>query len=57
LSDLELLHRKMRLIEKWMLFVDKRQLEILGRIYKLEQQNSYYPTKEEIRNIKIGLTD
>ena len=27
------------------------------RVKKLEQQNSYYPTEEEISSIKVGGTD
>ena len=35
-----------------------RQLtDLNNRVKKLEQQNSYYPNKEEIRNIEIGGTD
>ena len=31
--------------------------ELQGKVKKLEQQNSYYPTEEEISSIKVGGTD
>jgi len=31
--------------------------ELKGRVKKLEQKDSYYPTEEEIKNIKVGGTD
>ena len=31
--------------------------DLRKRVKKLEQQDSYYPNEEEIRNIKVGLTD
>ena len=31
--------------------------ELKGRVKKLEQSDSYYPSKEEIANIKAGGTD
>ena len=30
---------------------------IIKRVKKLEQKDSYYPTKEEIPHIKVGGTD
>jgi len=35
----------------------ERIADLQEKVKKLEQKDSYYPTKEETRNIKIGLTD
>ena len=32
-------------------------VDLRKRVKELEQKDSYYPTKEEIRTIKIGGTD
>lgn len=31
--------------------------KLKNKVKKLEQQNSYYPIQEEIKNIKLGGTD
>lgn len=35
----------------------KGMKDLKSRVKTLEQNNSYYPTKEEIRDIKVGGTD
>jgi len=32
-------------------------IRLKAKVKKLQQQDSYYPNEEEIRNIKVGLTD
>ena len=32
-------------------------VKLKAKVKKLEQQNSYYPTEEEINSIKVGGTD
>jgi len=36
----------------------KKQIETLSKkVKKLEQEDSYYPTEEEVRDFKVGGTD
>jgi len=54
LTDLNNMVKGLTIIYKDMV-IDNSYLEKWVR--KLEQKDSYYPTEEEIRNIKIGGTD
>ena len=43
--------------EKQLTNLNNEVKDLKSRVKTLEQNNSYYPTKEEIENIKVGGTD
>ena len=56
-ENLEELIKKNKGILRQLTALNNEMNELKGRVEALEKRNSCYPTKEEIKKIKVGLTD
>ena len=56
-ENIEKLIKKNKGILRQLTALNNEVKKLKGRIKALEQRDSYYPTEEEIKNIKVGGTD